>query len=352
MSRKRKQEKFVTFKEQQHKDFLKDVFNTLLIAGIFMFAAIPVFGVYPNALVTPDSEWKSCLRIIVDFLYAGVGIYVPFLIYNVIKYKSSGRYFTNKGSAAKPTHYVLGILAGLGISVSFNYLGALAVSALRNAGLTVNEAAPFTGNSILTQAVFVAAATLIPPFFHEISFRGIVIGDIRKQSYAFAVVLSGLFNGFCFKSFQQIPYFFVLGLLLGWLYLKTDSIILTYTINAASHLLMSLLWILRLRNETLYDKIFPFVAVGGAVVALCAVAVLFKICGFKFIRKDCDGAGLKKQEARKAFFGSFAFWIFIIFAIIFIMLGKNGKPYLFKEPDPEEVTPVTQQTTAAEEETN
>ena len=34
------------------------------------------------------------------------------------------------------------------------------------------------------------------------------------------------------------------------------------------------------------------------------------------------------------------------------MLGKNGKPYLFKEPDPEEVTPVTQQTTAAEEETN
>ena len=61
---------------------------------------------------------------------------------------------------------------------------------------------------------------------------------------------------------------------------------------------------------------------------------------------------MKKQEARKAFFGSFAFWIFIIFAIIFIMLGKNGKPYLFKEPDPEEVTPVTQQTTAAEEETN
>ena len=120
MSRKRKQEKFVTFKEQQHKDFLKEVFNTLLIAGIFMFAAIPVFGVYPNALVTPDSEWKSCLRIIIDFLYAGVGIYVPFLIYNVIKYKSSGRYFTNKGSAAKPTHYVLGILAGLGISVSFN----------------------------------------------------------------------------------------------------------------------------------------------------------------------------------------------------------------------------------------
>ena len=150
MSRKRKQEKFVTFKEQQHKDFLKDVFNTLLIAGIFMFAAIPVFGVYPNALVTPDSEWKSCLRIIIDFLYAGVGIYVPFLIYNVIKYKSSGRYFTNKGSAAKPTHYVLGILAGLGISVSFNCLGALAVSALRNAGLTVNEAAPFTGDSILT----------------------------------------------------------------------------------------------------------------------------------------------------------------------------------------------------------
>ena len=139
MSRKRKQEKFVTFKEQQHKDFLKEVFNTLLIAGIFMFAAIPVFGVYPNALVTPDSEWKSCLRIIIDFLYAGVGIYVPFLIYNVIKYKSSGRYFTNKGSAAKPTHYVLGILAGLGISVSFNYLGALAVSALRNAGLTVSR---------------------------------------------------------------------------------------------------------------------------------------------------------------------------------------------------------------------
>lgn len=352
MSRKRKEEKFVTFKEQQRKDFLKTVFNTLLIAGIFMFVSIPVFGVYPNALIKPDNEWKSCLRILLDFLYAGVGIYVPFLIYNVAKYKSSGKFFTHRGSSATPAHYALGILAGLGVSVAFNALGALAVSALRNTGLTVNEAAPFTGDSALTQTVFVIAATLIPPFFHEISFRGIVIGDIRKQSYAFAVVLSGLFNGFCFKSFQQIPYFFILGLLLGWLYLKTDSIILTYTVNAASHLLMSSLWILHLRNETLYNGVFPFIAVGGAIVALISVIALFKICGFHFKRKEEDGEGLQKQEARKAFFGSFALWIFIIFAIIFIMLGKNGKPYLFKELPPDEKTPVAEQTTAADAKTN
>lgn len=352
MSRKRKAEKFVTFKEQQHRDFLKEVFTTVLIAGCFMFASIPVFGVYPSAIIEPESEWQCCLRILLDFLYAGVGIYVPFLFFNTLKYKSSGRYFTNKNSEAKPVHYILGILAALGISVFFNKLGALAVEALRNGGITVNEAIPLTGDSALTQAVFILAATLIPPFFQEISFRGIVINDARKQSYAFAIVLSGLFNGFCFKSIQQIPYFFVLGLLLGWLYLKTDSIILTYTLNAASHLFMASLWIFRIRNESAYEKLFPFIAFGGGAVALLAVLVLFKVCGLRFVRKEAEGQGLGKADARKAFFGSFAFWVFILFAVIYIMLGKNGKPYLFKEPDPAESTPAAEQTTISAPTTN
>lgn len=55
-----------------------------------------------------------------------------------------------------------------------------------------------------------------------------------------------------------------------------------------------------------------------------------------------------KKEARKAFFGSFALWIFFIFAVIFIMLGQNGKPYLFKEPDPSEETPIVEPTSEQE----
>ena len=43
MSRKRKQEKFVTFKEQQHKDFLKEVFNTLLIEDFFQKIFVLLF---------------------------------------------------------------------------------------------------------------------------------------------------------------------------------------------------------------------------------------------------------------------------------------------------------------------
>ena len=348
MSRRRKEEKFITFKEQQHREFLKEVFNSVLIAGCFMFASIPVFGVYPTAIVSPDSEWTGCLKIIVNFLYASVGIYLPFLIYNVLKHKSSGRYFTNKGSTAMPPHYILGILAGLGISVSLNYAGSLAVAALRNAGITVNEAVPFTGDSALTQTVFIIAATLIPPFFQEITFRGIVVGDIRKQSYTYAIVLSGLLNGFCFKSFQQIPYFLVLGLLLGWLRLKTDSIVLTFSVNAASHLLMSSLWIFRLHSESAYVSVFPYIALGGAFVALVSVIILFRVYGLRIKRKEEDGAGLEKKEARKAFFGSFALWIFFIFAVIFIMLGQNGNPYLFKEPDPSEETPIVEPTSEQE----
>ncbi len=114
------------------------------------------------------------------------------------------------------------------------------------------------------------------------------------------------------------------------LYLKTDSVILTYTVNAFSHFSMASLWVLKLHNENFYNRIFPFLAVGGAIAAVISVIILFAVYG-RTKRKEDEGVPLKKGDACKAFFGSFALWIFIIFAAVFVLLGQNGKPYLFKE---------------------
>jgi hypothetical protein len=94
---------------------------------------------------------------------------------------------------------------------------------------------------------------IIAPVVEELIFRGVVMhGLMRNYSRATAVFYSGLLFALFHLNPWQFPATFVLGLLLGWLMIRTKNIGLAITGHAINNLLVLL-------SITFHDKLEDYV---------------------------------------------------------------------------------------------
>lgn len=90
---------------------------------------------------------------------------------------------------------------------------------------------------------------VIAPIIEELIFRGIILNGLRRNYSAFtAVVVSALLFSLFHLNPWQMPATFVLGLLLGWILIRTRNILLAITGHAMNNLLVLLV-------VTYWDKI-------------------------------------------------------------------------------------------------
>lgn len=73
----------------------------------------------------------------------------------------------------------------------------------------------------------ILAMVLVAPFTEELLFRGAIERHFLMQGKrpAFAIVVSSLFFAVLHGNPAQMPFAFLIGLLLGWLYYRTGSIV-------------------------------------------------------------------------------------------------------------------------------
>ena len=76
-------------------------------------------------------------------------------------------------------------------------------------------------------AMYKAAGTLcalIPALVEELVFRGWILGSLRPFGERRALLLSALIFGLMHMNLTQAPFAFMLGLLFGFLYLRTGRL--------------------------------------------------------------------------------------------------------------------------------
>lgn len=73
----------------------------------------------------------------------------------------------------------------------------------------------------------ISAMVFVAPFVEELLFRGAIEGHFLKQGRGsvFAIVVSSLFFAVVHGNPAQMPFAFLIGLLFGWLYYRTGSIV-------------------------------------------------------------------------------------------------------------------------------
>lgn len=75
------------------------------------------------------------------------------------------------------------------------------------------------------------AVGLLAPMAEEVVFRGAILGSLLKWSKRpwLAVVISALLFSLSHGNPEQMPHAFLIGILLGWMYYRTGSIVPTIT---------------------------------------------------------------------------------------------------------------------------
>ena len=75
------------------------------------------------------------------------------------------------------------------------------------------------------------------PFSEELFFRGALTGAFAQRLGAFTPLASGAIFGAAHLEPRAFPALFVLGVLLGWLYMQTRSLFPGVAVHAANNLL-------------------------------------------------------------------------------------------------------------------
>lgn len=90
-------------------------------------------------------------------------------------------------------------------------------------------------NNLLTAVILVA---IIPGIFEELLFRGFFLTGLkRKYNSRIAIIISSLLFAVMHFNPHQIVMAFIAGLLLGWIYDQTSSLLLVVIIHTLNNLL-------------------------------------------------------------------------------------------------------------------
>lgn len=174
----------------------------------------------------------------------------------------------------------VGILGIQGVSI---FIQNLVMSLTGYTGLNEETASAMTyTDNIAANIVLFFYLVIAAPIIEELMFRGTAMNLLAPVSRKFALVASALLFGLMHSNFNQIFNGFLLGLLLGYIALKSGSVIasilchMTANLNAA---LISYIFEYKLASSIGSDAAVTsemIVFAGEAVVGIAALVILLK----------------------------------------------------------------------------
>lgn len=221
----KKSKKQLTFEEEQNLDLTKKKYRKLgfvvgmaiiiyLTLSTLLSFIIPIFiSPFLNNYLNEEQVGylaNSLLSII------ALGLSSMFVLAYSSKYPK-----TIKVSFKTATKFIfegifLLMLFQLGLSYIYEFIGIDYNIA--------NVVAVSDSSNVLTNILYFVFIAVIPAIFEELLFRKALITASRKFGNVFAVVFSALLFGFIHMNLGQFIFAFLIGLVFGWIYVKTDDI--------------------------------------------------------------------------------------------------------------------------------
>ncbi len=137
-----------------------------------------------------------------------------------------------------PVLFVCLVLGGMALAILFNLITSYLLVFLESSG--VQAAAPDSSvdPSLAGLLLSLLSTALLPGLLEEMVFRGFMLGALRPLGNANAMWISALIFGIFHGNVQQFVFAFLLGLVLAYLTVQTESIwpavVLHFSNNAMS----------------------------------------------------------------------------------------------------------------------
>ena len=158
-------------------------------------------------------------------MYSGVYVFallVPAVIVSIC-FKKSFFPFT----PAKPVKFevaFLGIIGAVGFCMLSNIINSYMITVFTEVGLDVPEAPQTMEKTIPSLALNLFTMAVLPALLEEMIYRGYILRTLRPYGNVFAVLVSSALFSLTHGNLRQIPFAFIVGLVLGYLYVITDNI--------------------------------------------------------------------------------------------------------------------------------
>lgn len=257
---------------------------TLVFMGLQVLTnlfSVAVFAVFSGSLsapaassaVSPIGDRLALMQSIMLYFFMFA---LPIGFYFLITYRQpAGEYF----KCGRPKFwYTAGGAFGV---VAINYVASILSDAgdllFHRAGLLESAGGMYAiTDDPVNNLLVLFALVIFPAFMEEFVFRGIIAGRLGLYNKGMAVVVSALLFGLIHMTAEQIPFAVCAGLLLGYVYLKTQSIWSVVIIHAVNNLMsyISMYWSARTGDAFLAERNFMILFAGLFVVGFISLVVM------------------------------------------------------------------------------
>ena len=194
----------------------------LTLSFLFSFVAMPLIM---YSLYYDYSAINACIEMMISFIS---GIILLWFMSNSFKRGIKDLKFTFK---PKETVYTLAMMYFLNYAIGI--IGAL----LSKFGLPDTSPDFSLNGSLLYNTFTFISVVILAPIFEELIFRGMVLKNLTKYNKMFAIIVTSLLFGLLHLNITQaIPAFFM-SLVLCYMYVQTDSILVTILAHAGNNFL-------------------------------------------------------------------------------------------------------------------
>jgi hypothetical protein len=220
-------------------------------------------------------------------------------------------------------HLFLTVILGFVACLGFNYLGGI-FSSLIALGLQHFNKIPvmpdFSLNGgILTQAMTLLFVVILAPITEEFALRGVVLQGLRPYGEKFAILISAFLFGIMHGNLLQAPAAFMMGMVLAYIAIQTESIVAPTLIHMLNNLLGMLEMIM---VEKLPESTSSIVL--AVVMQICLIGSLILVFYHWRNISDLDDETEYKGLRFKALCASLPMVLVILYYCI--MLGVNLTP--------------------------
>lgn len=176
----------------------------------------------------------------------------------------------------KASEFISLIFIGLAVCTLSNYACDIIIQEFGLFGISNNIDFSQVSDDLGMNLITLLSTAVEPPLAEEFLFRGVILGVLRRYGDGFAVLMSSVLFGLMHGNFVQIPFAFIVGLILAFVTVRTNSLLPGMLIHFFNNFLAVFYDILDYNTDSSTAN-FIYFAITIATVAIALLAV-FLLC--------------------------------------------------------------------------
>ncbi len=257
--------------------FLPIVMYTLMLAFTMISVRLIAINGYCNYQAYPETSGiPPLIYYALQCFSSPFAIFLPFFIYAAAS-KNITMSEAVRVNKVKFVDKLLIIFAGLSICLLANFPTSWLGSYLSRFGYDSSSSSVTPTQPILMALYFIEVA-IMPPVFEEFAFRGVILGSLRKYGDCFAIITSAFIFGCMHMSATSIPFAFISGLVMGFVYVVTGNIWVNIGIHFMNNGISVALDLVEKNCPEQVAAVLDFILFYGMIILgiICLIVLLVK----------------------------------------------------------------------------